>query len=210
MRYRSHTVLASALGVALTGCAAAGPGVMAARSGAEPATELLVLPGHGTLLQDDITLTVQVDQLMVKVTPLEEWVLRLTAPDTWSRLSRLATTHRDEMVRQTGVARPALFLVSFFSRSPDAPFQPEDVQIVSRGRRHRPLAIRPLTTSWGTGRLGQEQTQQAVYAFAEDIDLDQPLTLDYGRDVGSGWDVVLRRLEVERVRARARAGLVPH
>src|SRR5689334_18606359 len=133
-----------ALAVALGGCAAAaGPGVVPRPAGAVRATELLVPPGNGSLLQDDITLGLRTDQLQIKVTPLEEWVLRLTAPDTYARLSALAAVHRVEVARRTDTESPALFLVSIFGRTQGATFVPEDFQILHRGRRLRPLLIRP-------------------------------------------------------------------
>ena len=196
------------LGLLLQGCAAA-PGLAVGKpADAVDRTEGLLVPGgNGSLLQDEITLTLRADSVTLKVTPLEEWVIRLTAPDTWSRLSSVSSVHRAEVVRQTGIANPSLYLVSFFSQTPGAAFHPHDVQIENRGRRQRPLVIRPLTPGWGEERLEQERAQLAVYAFPDEVDLEQPLTVEYGDDVGSGWDAILRRLEMERGRARARAGL---
>ena len=88
-------------------------------------------------------------------------------------------------------------------------FRPEDVQLVNRGRRQRPLLIRSVTSGWGAERLEQEVTQLAVYAFSEGVELEQALTVEYGLAVASGWEEILRRLEVERARARGRAGLGP-
>jgi hypothetical protein len=172
-------------------------------------TELLVPSGHGSLLQDDITLTLRTEELVLKVTPLEEWVLRLTAPDTWSRLSSLAAGHRDEVARQTGADDASLFLVSFFSLIPGSSFRPQDLQIENRSRLMRPLLIRPLTAGWGQERLEQEEVQLAVYAFSERVDLEQALAVEYASQVSSGWEEILRRLELERSRAIARAGLGP-
>ena len=199
---------AAALGlVLLSGCAAGpmipGPAPVGA---ARTPDELLVPAGYGSLRQDDVTLAVEAGDLQLKVTPLEEWVIRLTAPDTWSRLSGLAVTHREEVERRTGAAQP-LFLVSFFSRVPGTPFRPNDVELVNRGRRLRPLLIRPVTSGWGAERLQAEETQLAVYAYPDEMDLQQPLTVEYGVETGSGWDEILRLLEAERGRARARAGL---
>ncbi len=191
----------------LAGCAAAAPGVIAPPRADDRAADLLVPSGHGSLLQDDITLTVRGDGVLLKVTPLEEWVVRLTAPDTWSRLSSLAVAHRDEVVRRTGVERPALFLVSFFGAAPGAAFRPEDVEIVNRGRRLRALLVRPITSGWGEGRVAQGGTQLAVYAFPAEVDLEQALAVEYGDASGSAWEEILQRLEMERSRARARAGL---
>jgi hypothetical protein len=192
---------------ALCAACAAGPPVAAPRPATERSADLLVPPGNGSLLQDQITLTVRTDELLLKVTPLEEWVLRLTAPDTYARLSGLASSHRTEVVRRTGVATPALFLVSIFGRTPGATFRPEDVQIVARGRRLRPLLVREMTAGWGEGRVEPQETQAAVYAFPEDIDLEQSISVEYATESSSPWEEILRTLEAERTRARARAGL---
>ena len=195
---------------AVQGCAA-GPqtGTELPTPRAARLTELLVPSGHGSLLQDDVTLTLRTEELVLKVTPLEEWVIRLTAPDTWSRLSSLAAVHRNEVARQTGVDDASLFLVSFFSLTPGASFRPQDVQIENRSRLMRPLLIRPLTAGWGQERLEQEEAQLAVYAFSERVDLEQALAVEYASQVSSGWEEILRRLELERGRAIARAGLGP-
>jgi hypothetical protein len=170
-------------------------------------TDLLVPAGFGSLVQDEITLTVRTEQLLLKVTPLEEWVLRLTAPDTHLRLSALASSHRAEVVRRTGVPNPSLFLVSIFGRTAGATFRPEDVHVLHRGRRLRPLLVREMTSGWGEGRVETGATQAAVFAFPEEIDLEQPISVEYGAEPGSGWEEILRRLEAERGRARGRAGV---
>ena len=203
--------MAGAAGLALAclaaGCAAAAPRVLEPGAASAPGTEPLVPPGYGSLLQEDVTLSVRAEAILLKVTPLEEWVLRLTAPDTWSRLSSLAAAHRDEMARRTGVERPALFLVSFFGAEPGAEFRPDDVRLQSRGRTVRPLLVRPVTAGWGEGRVAQGATQMAVYGFPAEVDLEQPLGVEYGGVTSGAWEEVLRRLDVERGRARARAGL---
>ena len=196
--------------VAAQGCAAAMEAdTKRSALGATRVTELLVPSGHGSLFQDDVTLTLRTEELVLKVTPLEEWVLRLTAPDTWSRLSSLAAIHRQEVARQTGMDDASLFLVSFFSLTPGASFRPQDVQIENRGRLQRPLLIRPLTTGWGQERLRQEEAQLAVYAFPGGVDLEQALAVEYASRVSSGWEEIMRRLELEHGRAVARAGLGP-
>ena len=81
------------------------------------------------------------------------------------------------------------------------------MELVNRGRRLRPLLIRPVTTGWGAQRLEAQETQLAVYAFDQEIDLQQPLTVEYEGETGAGWDEILRLLEAERGRARTRAGL---
>lgn len=194
-------VLAAAL---LAACAAAGGG---GDEGAPPGAELLVPPGYGTLHQDDVTVTLGSDDLQVKVTPLAESVIRLTAPDTYRRLRGVAESHRDVLSRQAGRDDARLFLVSFFSLAPDVPYEPEGLEIVSRGFRHRPLAIRPVTPGWGAQRLEQRETALAVYAFPPGVELETDLTVEYQDVRSDAWRRILVDLQAERERVRARAGI---
>jgi hypothetical protein len=161
-------------------------------------------PGFGTLRQDEVTVTLSSGQLEVKVTPLAESVIRVTAPDTYRRLSGLASLHFPEAVRQTGISRPILFLVSFFSEEPETAFVPEELQIISRGMRLRAGAILPVTPGWGQRRLAQRATEMAVYAFAERADLESDLVVAYGLVESGAWNAILPRVQAERARARAR------
>jgi hypothetical protein len=136
------------------------------------------------------------------VTPLQASVTRATAPDTEVLLSGLVDLHAAPASDGTG-----LFLVSFYSEQPDVPFVPEEVQLISRGQRLRPQQIVPVTPSWGTRRVGQRQTQMAVYDFGEAIDLESSLLLVYQFDESTQWSQILPRIQAERARARARAGV---
>lgn len=187
-------------------CAAAGPGG-GERSAVTPAiaasNDTVVPAGFGTLRQDEITVAIRSGAVLVKVTPLDETVIRVLAPDTYARLSALRRSRSAEAGSRT--AREAeLFLVSFFSYQPDVAFQPEDVQIVYQSRLLRPTSVIPLTTGWGQQRLGQQETQTAIYAFDEEIDFDQDLTVRYGTAESDEWRQILTRLENERGRILSR------
>ena len=200
-RLAGPTLAASALLLLAAGCAplpgGGGPGV-GPDEGAVP-------PGFGTLRQEQLTLTLRSGDLQMKATPLEEWMIRLAAPDTYDRLSELAAAHRPALVRETGVPNPVLFLVSFFSDEPATRYEPEDVRILDRGIRHRPVGIRPVTPGWGTQRLTQRETRLAIYAFAPSVTLDMGMVLEYGDVRSHQWDAILQTLEAEHARARARA-----
>jgi hypothetical protein len=169
-----------------------------ARTGLDP----LPPPGFGTLRQEDVSMTLTSGDLQLMVTPLEASVTRVTAPDTELRLSGLVELHATAGSEGTG-----LFLVSFYSEQPDVPFVPEEVQLISRGQRVRPREITPVTPSWGTRRVGQRQTQMAVYDFGDAIDLESSLLLVYEFDESAQWSQILPRIQAERARARARAGV---
>jgi len=186
----------------LSGCAVP-PGMEGGTATTTDSFETLPPPGHGTLRQDEISLSLSSGALRILVTPLEESATRVTAPDTYRRLSSMSNAYRNA----PGIGESVtLFLVSLFSEQPDERFVPEEVQLVSRGMRLRPSAIIAVTPSWGERRLRQRVTEMAVYVFSGNVDLESDLTLAYGLDQTAAWSVVLRRIQAERARARARAG----
>jgi hypothetical protein len=159
-------------------------------------------PGFGTLRQEDVSISLTSGDLQLMVTPLHESVTRVTAPDTERRLAGMAEAHR-----ASGGEGTALFLVSFFSEQPDVRFVPEEVQLISRGLRLRPGTITPVTPTWGQRRVRQRQTEMAIYSFVGEVDLESDVTLVYGLEQTRVWSTILARIQGERARARARAGI---
>jgi hypothetical protein len=191
---------------ACTAVPTAGPGTPGTRVPAEGNTEALVPPGFGTLIQDEITLTLFAGDLRIKVTPLHESVIRLAAPDTYKRLSDLAAGSRPRVAGRAGVQDVKLFLVSFFSRSPTVTFEPNDLQLLNRGIRFRRMGWDPISPNFGEQRLVQQVPQFAVYGFAPEIDLEIDLVVDYQGVENAGWSAIISRIREERGRVRARAG----
>lgn len=187
-------LFAAALG---SGCTLApSPGAV------DTASDTRLPPGFGTLRQDEVTMQMMSGVLQIQVTPLDESVTLVTAPDTYERLSGMARAHQARAPEGS-----MLFLVSFFSDQPGIRFVPEEVQLISRGIRLRPAAILPVTPAWGQRRLQQRQTEMAVYAFPGDIDLEADLQLAYQLEQTSSWAGIITRVQAERGRARARAGI---
>lgn len=200
MTLRLLVTAATAMGfVGITACAIA---PLPEGGVGDPESAPLPPPGYGTLAQVEVSMSMRSDDLEIMVTPLEDAVTLVTAPDTHQRLSRTAAAHRPQAPAGT-----LLFLVSFYSENPDTRFVPEEVQIISRGLRFRPAAILPVTPTWGQRRIGQRETEMAVYAFPPEVDLDAELALAYGLDQSASWTAVLTRIRAERARARARAGI---
>jgi hypothetical protein len=159
--------------------------------------------GFGTLRQEDVSMGLTSGDLRLLVTPLQRSVAHVTAPDAERRLTALATAHA-EPGREDG---SGLFLVSLFSDRPDVGFVPEDVQLIAQGFRLRPSRIVPLTPTWGQRRLRQREQEMAIYDFGVGVDLERDLVLVYGLVQGAQWSAILQRIQAERARVRARAGL---
>jgi hypothetical protein len=177
------------------------------RSGAShPLTPI----GYGTLSQDDITVLLQADGLLIKVVPLSEWVIRLTAPDTYRRLNGYKVSRADEILdltRRDGERGwPLVAFVTFFSRAVEESYEPYDLQIRNQSRLYRPFDIIPVTPDFGRARLDQQESQVALYLFPPEIDLDLPTTVRYRSDESNRWDGIRRALDSERSRANSRVG----
>ena len=186
--------------VSACGGAGAGTGQSAPSTGAT-----LVEPGYGTLTQAQFTLELVSGALQIQVTPLAESVIRLAAPDTYQRLTGLASS-AGASLRSRAREGSQLFLVSMFSRDPTITYEPENLHIVNGGLRYRPTAIEAITPGWGGQRLRQEETQLAVYAFDPGIELEISMTVEYENARNTSWPTILNRLEAERARVRARIG----
>ncbi|MDH3205329.1 MAG: hypothetical protein OEO79_01880 [Gemmatimonadota bacterium] len=194
---RGHVLVAALAAAGACTIAPAPPGV-----GTSGGLDLDIPPGYGTLRQEDVSMVITSGDLQLMVTPLDASVTHVTAPDTERRLSGLANAHATD----PSTNGQGLFLVSFFSQEPDVVFVPEEVQFISRGLRVRPRTITPVTPSWGEQRVGQRQTEMAVYSFGDGVDLESTLTLAYRFDQSNQWTAILPRIQSERARARARSG----
>jgi hypothetical protein len=202
------------LAIAALGCAGSVPAPEPAtaqargdvRARSDSVQKQLIPAGFGTLRQDEFTMQLRIDQLLIKVTPLAETVIRTAAPDTYTRLHNLAESRRAEATRMASTTQAVeLFLVSMFSYEPNVSYQPENVQLTHQGRQLRAVAILPLTPGWGRQQLQQQEEQRALYAFAANIDYEQGITLRYNLDQNDEWTRILQKLEVERAKIRARA-----
>jgi hypothetical protein len=168
----------------------------------------LVPAGFGTLRQDDIALKLQVDQVQVRVIPLDESVIRVLAPDSYRSLHGLRESKREAIDRLAGrymLRERNVWLVSFFGLAPDARFSPGELTLTVSGRDYRPVEILALSTGFGEQRLAQRETQTALYLFADGVNLNQPIIVRMQGREDPSWGDILQRVEQERALIRGRA-----
>lgn len=200
---------ASAGGTAAQNPAATAPAGTLADTG----TAGLVPPGYGTLRQDDIAIKIPLDNVAVRLIPLDESVIRTLSPDSYRALRDLLASRRDQiarLARQHGLRQANVWYVSFFGLAPQAQFTPTDVTITSNGREFRPVEIVPLTSGFGEQRLQPREVQQALYLFEDGLDLSQPLTVTMGIERNTDWQAILQTIERERAMIRSRAASARH
>ena len=201
----------------LSGCGLLFPGVPESGTPGQPGSVLAPLApvdpasdlpsGFGTLRQNEVSVTLRRGELQIRVTPLEESIIRVTAPDTYERLSALGRGHQEIFRERTGAAVPfQLFLVSLFSESTEVGFEPEALTLVNRGLRYRPAEIRAVTPGWDTRLLTPREALMAVYAFSHELDLELEVEVEYQEVRSREWQDILPLIQRERARVRSRAG----
>lgn len=171
-----------------------------------------VPPGYGTLKRDDIVVRFATGTVEIQCLPLDEQVIRLLATDTYNSLGQLVRNRSDDITaaaERAGVTNPTLVLVTFYGLVPQARFNPEDLNITSRGRLFRPAGIVPLSPTWGSYQLDARQQAVAVYLFEPGITFRETLSITYQGIVNESWSRAIRLLDQERSRVRARAQAAP-
>ncbi|HET7550002.1 MAG TPA: hypothetical protein VFK04_01850 [Gemmatimonadaceae bacterium] len=219
--FAAGLALACVLGVAvaMTACSAAPATARGAADqaptpestgGSDTGANDLVPAGYGSLRQDDISVKVRLQTVLVRAIPLDESVIRLLSPDSYRALrelrdggGRLAQAQR--AASRVGVQDPSLWYVSYFGLQPDAQYVSGDMDIVSGGRDYRPLDLIPLTAGFGSQRVGQREVQSAIYIFDHGIDTDHPLTVTVQSVPTTSWTQVIPVIERERALVRSRA-----
>lgn len=164
--------------------------------------------GFGSLRQDQVSVFLSTPSLSVRVLPLDERVIRLLAPDTYSSLLQLKRSRAADIAaaaRRAGIDSATAFVVTFFGLQPDTRFDPDQLYLSSQNTFFRPVGVVPLTPRWSEGMLGQREQAIAIYLFEPSIPILQPFTLFYGDQRSDAWESSLRALDSERARVLARA-----
>lgn len=195
------TRLAALACLALSCGACAAAGTAPAHTPALPPSSAATMEptSAGTLRTEQITVEVRDGPVLLRITPLSDEVVRLTAPDTRRRLQAVAASQRQLLAADLLTPDDAsLFLVSFQSAEPDRVFEPEALAIESGLQRLRPLRILPLTAGWGEHRLRPLAAEAAVYVFDRPIPPMQPFAVHYGSHSSDAWRNVIPVLQAEQ------------
>jgi len=166
--------------------------------------------GFGTLSQDNITIPIEVPEgnLFIKATPLTEWVIRMTAPDTYRRLNGYKVARGEQILdraRRNGERGwPLVLFVSYYTRSVESTYEPYDLQIRAQNVVFRPFDIIAVTPDFNRERLRQQESQVALYLFDGDIDLDLPIEIEYAGRRSGRWSGIRSVLDRELTKVMTR------
>jgi len=164
--------------------------------------------GYGSLRRDDIVMRFSTGSVEIQVLPLDEQVIRLLLPDTYRSLVQLIQSRMldlQEAAQRGGTETPTLVMVTFLGVVSQARFNPEDLNITSRGRLFRPVGIVPLSPTWSSYQLEARQQAVGIYLFEPGISVREDMLVTYGGLASISWVRSLRLLDQERARVKARA-----
>lgn len=162
--------------------------------------------GFGTLSQGDIALTLQTDELEIRVVSLDERVTRLLAPDSYTSLHGLIESRSlaiDTLARRNGITAPGLFFVTFFGRRSGARFDSQNLSLVIRNQLYRPVGVVPYSDNFNSQQLEVRQQASGIYLFETQTPVFESFTVTYGSASGD-WEGKLNRLQRERSRIMSR------
>ena len=194
-----------ALAVLVLGCARPATGQAPAQGSPLP-------QGYGSLSQDDLSLRVGDDNLVIRFVPLDPRLMPLFARDAAQSLRSLLDSHKraiDSVASRAGVATPGIGLVSFFGQRADVRFDPQTLTILIRNRVFRPLGVVPLSPRFNSQQLGVREQASALYLFEEEIPVNDSFVLSYGALTSEDWERKLPLLDRERARVAARSRTEP-
>jgi hypothetical protein len=207
----ARALILVAMGVTMACASTGGSGTPAPAATASRDSSRLVPAGFGSLRQEDIAIRLQLLGLQVQAIPLDETIIRLLSPDTYRAMRELKNSQADALARiarRTGLREFSVWYVMFFGlQQGETPFSPQEFIVTSVGRDFHPIEILPITNGFGRQRLAQRETQYALYIFDPQVDVNQPLTVQFQTTRSTDWNLVLSRLERERALVRSRAGI---
>lgn len=174
-------------------------------------SRLLVPAGFGSLKQEDVAIRIARLGLQVQAIPLDETIIRVLSPDSYRALREQVASRKpalDSLARRTGLGGFSVWLVRFHGlEQGETPFSPLEFIVTSVGRDFRPIEVIPVTPGFGQQRLRQREVQAALYVFDPQVNVNQPLSVQYETARNTEWPVILARIERERSLVRSRAGV---
>ncbi len=159
--------------------------------------------GEGILGTDDISVILQGSGLWIRITPMEDEILRYCTEDTRQTYSKMIDT-QGESLKKDGENNFRKFLVLFQGRSEnEIYFDPTELNISHQGKLYKPEKILPISSTFDKRILKLYGTpEMAIYAFNKEIDLGISIQFQY-KDLNSNkWDEIIKTVEDAKLLVR--------
>lgn len=142
--------------------------------------------GTGTLETDNISIVLEGEGLWIRITPMDESILKYCTDDTKRTYTTILKSHSEITADMEGTE----FLVLFQGRQePETYFEPTELEILQQGNRFRPVKIVPHSSTFNKRVLKFYGTpEMAIYIFSSEIDLEFPITFKYRSLENREWE----------------------
>lgn len=140
----------------------------------------------GILETDDISIVLEGEGLWIRITPMDESILKYCTNDTRRTYTTILKSHPEIPEDNKG----KMFLVMFQGRTePETYFEPTELEILNQGTRLRPDKIVPHSSTFNKRVLKFYGTpEMAIYIFSPDVDLEVPITFKYRSLENQEWE----------------------
>jgi hypothetical protein len=145
--------------------------------------------GRGILETDDISTLLEGEGLWIRITTLDDAILKYSTEDTRGTYTTIITSHPE----LSAYADAKKFLVLFQGRKePEVYFEPTELEIIQQGNRYRAEKIIPHTSTFDKRVLKfYGNPEMAIYVFPKEINLEFPITFKYRTLENKDWDSIL-------------------
>jgi len=158
---------------------------------------------EGVLETDDISVILQGSGLWIRLTPMEEEILRYCTQDTRTTYSKMLENQGGALKKEEA-GEFIKFLVLFQGRSEsETYFEPTDLNLNHQGKLYKPVKIIPISSTFDKRILKlYGNPEMAIYAFNKEIDLARPIEFKY-KDLSSHkWTEVIKTVEDSKLMVR--------
>jgi hypothetical protein len=145
--------------------------------------------GTGILETDDISIILEGEGVWIRITPLDDSILKYCTEDTRRTYTTILTSHSEIPSDMKG----RMFLVLFQGRTePETYFEPTELEILHQGNRSRPVKIVPHSSTFDKRVLKFYGTpEMAIYIFSPEIDLEFPISFKYRSLENKRWEQII-------------------
>lgn len=158
---------------------------------------------EGVLQSDDISVILQGGGLWIKLTPMEEEILRYCTDDTRQMYRNLLSNQGKELTGDDDVVFKKFFVQFRGQSENDIYFDPTELNVTQQGKLLKPEKIVPITSTFDKRVLKQYGNPElAIYAFSKDLDLERSFQVQYKDLSSSKWDEIIRSVEEAKLLVR--------
>lgn len=158
---------------------------------------------EGVLETDDISVILQGGGLWIRITPMEDEILRYCTQDTRNTYSKMLENQGGAFTKEEE-KEFVKFLVLFQGRSEnEIYFEPTELNLNHQGKLYKSVKIVPISSTFDKRILTlYGNPEMAIYAFNKEVDLSLPIQFKYKELESQRWTEIIKTVEDSKLLVR--------